>query len=77
MKIFLDDFIVYGDMHSHMKLKLCNKKCEIYIISFNPKKCAFMVFSKLILGFIVSEEGKILDLKKVQTIMNMQILTNP
>ncbi len=32
-----------------------------------------MVFSRLILGFIVFKEGKILDPKKVQAIMN----TNP
>jgi hypothetical protein len=35
-----------------------------------------MVFSRLILGFIVSKEGKIPDLKKVQTIVNMPIPTN-
>jgi hypothetical protein len=34
-----------------------------------------MVFSKLILGFIVFEEGKILNPKKVQ--VNMPVLTNP
>jgi hypothetical protein len=29
MKIFLDDFIVYSDMESHlMKLKLCFQKCS-------------------------------------------------
>jgi hypothetical protein len=36
-----------------------------------------MVFSGLILGFIVSKEGKIPDPKKVQAIMNMPIPTNP
>jgi hypothetical protein len=36
-----------------------------------------MVFSRLILRFIVSKEGKILDLKKDQVIMNMPMLTNP
>jgi hypothetical protein len=36
-----------------------------------------MVFSKLILGFIVSNEGKILDLKNVQAIVNMLVPTNP
>jgi hypothetical protein len=30
----------------------------------NPDKCAFMVFSKMILGFFVSKEGKLLDPKK-------------
>jgi hypothetical protein len=48
MKIFLDDFTVYSDMESHlMKLKLFFQKCKDYRINFNPKKCAFMVFSKL------------------------------
>jgi hypothetical protein len=36
-----------------------------------------MVFLGLILRFIVSKEGKILDLKKVQAIVNMLIPTNP
>jgi hypothetical protein len=36
-----------------------------------------MVFSRLILGFIVSKEGKIPNPKKVQTIINMLIPTNP
>jgi hypothetical protein len=45
MKIFLDDFIVYNDMDSHLqKLKLCFQKCRQYGISLNPNKCAFMVF---------------------------------
>jgi hypothetical protein len=78
MKIFLDDFTVYSDMENHlMKLKLCFQKCKEYKISFNLKKCAFMVFLGLILRFIVSKEGKIPNLKKVQAIMNMLILTNP
>jgi hypothetical protein len=36
-----------------------------------------MVFSRLIFGFIVSKEGKILDPKKVQVITNKPIPTNP
>jgi hypothetical protein len=66
MKIFLDDFIVYSDMESHLqKLRLCFQKCREYGISLNPNKCAFMVFSRIILGFIISKEGKLLDLKKI------------
>jgi hypothetical protein len=60
-----------------MKLKLCFYKCREYRVNLNPNKCAFMVFSRLILGFIVSKEGKILDLKKVQVIVNMPVPTNP
>jgi hypothetical protein len=78
MKMFLDDFAIYSDMESHlMKLRLCFHKCKEYIINFNPKKCAFMVFSRLILRFIIFKEGKILDLEKVQAIMNMLVPTNP
>jgi hypothetical protein len=56
MKIFLDDFTVYSDIESHlMKLKLCFQKCRESRFSLNPEKCAFMVFSGLILGFIISK----------------------
>jgi hypothetical protein len=45
MKIFLDDFIIYSDMESHlMKLRFCFKKCRKCKIDFNVDKCAFMVF---------------------------------
>jgi hypothetical protein len=36
-----------------------------------------MVFLGLILGFIISKEGRILNPKKVKAIMNMSIFTNP
>jgi hypothetical protein len=56
MKIFLDNFIISSDMESHlMKFKLFFQKCREYRINLNPLKCAFMVFSGLILRFIVSK----------------------
>jgi hypothetical protein len=36
-----------------------------------------MVFSRLILRFIVSKEGKIPNPNKVQVIVNMPVPTNP
>jgi hypothetical protein len=64
MKIFLDDFIVYSDMESHlMKLRLCFHKCKEYSISLNLEKCAFMVFLGLILRFIVLK-GKYQTLRR-------------
>ncbi len=66
MKIFLDDFMVYRGM----KLKLCFQKCREYGVSLNPDKCAFMVFSRMILGFIISKEGKQPNPKKIQVIIN-------
>ncbi len=72
MKIFLDDFIVCSEMDNHLqKLKLCFQKCREYGISLNLDKCAFMVFSRMILGFIVSKEGKLPNPKKIQAIVNM------
>jgi hypothetical protein len=59
MKILLDALTIYNDMESHlMKLGLCFQKCKEYRISPNLKKCAFMVFSRLILGFTVPRKEK-------------------
>ncbi len=77
MKIFLDDFIIYSDMKTHLqKFKLSFYKCMEYKINLNPKKCTFMVFSGVIMGFIISKEGKLLNLKKIQAIVNMDVPQN-
>jgi hypothetical protein len=78
MKIFLDNFTMYSDMENHMrKLKLCFQKCREYGISLTLDKCAFMVFLGMILGFIVSKEGKLLYPKKIQAIIKMPPPKNP
>jgi hypothetical protein len=53
------------------KLRLCFQKCKEYGISLNLDKCVFMVFVGMILRSIVSKEGKLLDPKKIQAIVNM------
>jgi len=66
MKIFLDDFIIFNIMDTyHIKLRLYFSKYCQFDISLNPEKCAFMVFFGLILGFIVSKEGKLPNMKKI------------
>jgi hypothetical protein len=66
MKIFQDDFTVYNDMESHLqKFILWFQKCKEYGINLNLDKCAFMVFSRMILGLIVSKKGKLSDPKKI------------
>jgi hypothetical protein len=78
MKIFLDNFILYNNMDSHLqKLKLCFQKCREYGINLNRNKCAFMVFSRMILVCIISKEGKLLYPKKIQAIINMPPPKNP
>jgi hypothetical protein len=65
-------------MESHLqKFKLCFQKCKEYGISLNLDNCVFMVFSKIILGFIVSKEGKLLDPKQIEAILNMPPPKNP
>ncbi len=74
MKTFLDDFIVFSDLSTHFeKLKKCFLKCREYGISLNPQKCAFMVYSKTILGFIVSKDGKTHDPKKIEVLVKMLV----
>jgi hypothetical protein len=78
MKIFLDDFTLYNEMESHLqKFILCFQKCREYGISLNPDKCAFMVFSGMILALIVSKEGKLPYPKKIQAIINIPPPKNP
>jgi hypothetical protein len=78
MKIFLDDFTIFNDLSIHFeKLNKCFLKSKKFGISSNTNKCVFMVFLGTILGFIVSKEGKIMDPKKVEVVINMPILTTP
>jgi hypothetical protein len=78
MKIFLDDFTIFNDLSAHLeKLKNCFFKCKEFGISLNLNKFAFMVFLGTILGFIGSKEGKIMDHKKVEALINMLVLTTP
>jgi hypothetical protein len=41
------------------------------------EKCMFLVYSGVILEYIVSKGGKLLDLKKISTIMNIPTLKMP
>jgi hypothetical protein len=74
MKIFLDDFTIYNDLSTHLE-KFMNYffKCKEFGINLNPNKCAFMVFLRIILGFIISKKGKVIDPKKVQALVSMPI----
>ncbi len=75
MKIFLDDFTIFSDISTHLeKLKKCFLKCRKFGMSLNLEKNAFIMFLGTILGFIVSKEGKIMDPKKVEALVNMLIL---
>jgi hypothetical protein len=61
IKIFLDDFVVFSDLSTQLEKLGKFFKCRMFGISLNLDKCAFMVFSRTILGFIVSKKGKVTD----------------
>jgi hypothetical protein len=46
-------------------------------INLNPEKCMFLVFSGVILGYIMFKEGKLLDPKKITTKVNMSKQKTP
>jgi len=78
MKIFLNDFIIFSDMSTHLeKMKRYFLKCRKFGISLNLDKCAFMVFSRTILGFIMCKRCTIMDPKKVEALVNMSVLIIP
>jgi hypothetical protein len=65
MKLFLNDFSVFNNLDTHLpKLQLCFDKCRKFGISLNPEKCMFLMHSSIILGYVISKEGKLPDLKK-------------
>lgn len=73
MLAFLDDFYLYSNFITHLnKLILCLEKCWEYNISLNSEKCLFLMFSGLILGYLVSKDGKFLDPKKIKVVQHMK-----
>jgi hypothetical protein len=65
MELFLDDFNVFNDFKTHLaKLWLCFDKYQKFGISLNLKKCMFLVYSWVILGYVVSKAGKLPNPKR-------------
>jgi hypothetical protein len=66
MKLFLDDFNVFNDLNLHLaQLLLCFDKFQELSISLNLDKCMFLVYSRIVLGYVVSKEGKLSNLKEI------------
>ncbi len=67
MKIFLNDFMVFSDLLTHLEsFLICFYKCREFGISLNLNNYAFMVFSKIVLGFIMSKEARVMDPKNIE-----------
>ena len=61
--VYLDDIIVFSknrsDHISHLRKVL--ERCRKFGISLNPKKIIFAVTNIILLGFVVSKEGIMID----------------
>ena len=69
MKVFLDDFSIYGTKTDHIKhLKLCLQRCKEYGLSLNPEKC---ITSGRLLDHVICREGLLIDPKKISVIRNL------
>jgi hypothetical protein len=78
MKLFLDDFNVFNDLKTHLaKLWLCFEKCHEFGVNLNLEKCMFLVYSRVIFGYVVSKAGKLPNPKKILTIVNMPASKTP
>jgi len=77
MQVFLDDLSVYEQNIEHLNhLKKCMTQCRNNRISLNRKKCSFCVNLKVILGHIVCEDGLLVDLRKINIIIELPTPTN-
>ena len=70
MKVFMDDFSVYGSSFESCLANLTKvlKRCEECNLVLNWEKCHFMVTEGVVLGHIVSDKGIQVDRAKVQVI---------
>jgi hypothetical protein len=72
INLFVDDFNVFNDWKTHLdKLCLCLDKCWECDISIHPKKCMFIMYSRIILEYIVSNKSKLPTPKKFFPIIIM------
>nr|GEX36353.1 reverse transcriptase domain-containing protein [Tanacetum cinerariifolium] len=77
MKVFMDDFLVFGDSFSsclsHLDTML--QRCEDTNLVLNWEKCHFMVKEGIVLGHKISKNGLEVDRAKVDVIAKLPHLT--
>jgi len=73
IKVFMDDFTVYGDSFNECleKLSLVLKRCIETSLILNYEKCYFMVKQEIILGHVVSSCGLEVDKGKIGVISSL------
>ena len=70
LKVFVDDFSVYGATYDQCLNNLSKvlQRCEDVNLVLNWEKCHFMVQEGVVLGYIVSNRGIEVDKTKVEAI---------
>ena len=70
MKVFMDEFSVFGDSFDHclQHLKQVLQRCEDTNLILNWEKCHFMVEEGIVLGHRISQKGIEVDKAKIETI---------
>ncbi|KAL1543794.1 hypothetical protein AAHA92_20724 [Salvia divinorum] len=78
IKIFMDDFTVYGDTFEKClhNLDLVLERCRRKSLVLNFEKCHFMVTEGIVLGHVVSERDIQVDQAKVDVIAKLPHPTN-
>ena len=78
MKVFLDDFSVYGKKFDDCleNLDKVLQRCEEKHLILNWEKCHFMVREGIVIGHIVSERGIEVDKAKIEVIEQLPPLVN-
>ena len=68
--VYLDDVTVFSRNRSDhiLHLRKVLERCRKFGISLNPKKTIFVVTDEILLGFVVSKEGIMIDLERIETI---------
>lgn len=74
MRVFLDDFSVFGKTTEHIHhLRQCFERCRMAGLALNPSKCAFAVNRGILLEQIISKEGMQIDARKIAAIQDALI----
>ena len=73
MKVFMDDFLVFGNSFDHCLRNLSTilERCKTENLVLNWEKCHFMVCEGIVLRHRVSKEGLEVDKAKISTIENL------
>ena len=74
LKVYVYELCVHSQQRiDHLsQLRYIFKKCQLYQLYLNPKKCVFMVRQGKILGHIVSKNGICTDEEKIKVIVKMR-----